>query len=105
MKEYRQWLSATAYEAVGSIGGSYVSNKIEDYYLTPYELGYGPFIKFDHDFIGRETLEKIADRPHRKKVTLAWNPDDVTKVFRSYFEPGNNGNISISTRELFLRKL
>lgn len=91
MKEYRQWLSATDYEAVGSIGGSYVSSKIEDYYLTPYELGYGPFVKFDHDFIGREALEKIASQPHRKKVTLAWNPDDVTKVFRSYFEPGNNG--------------
>ena len=36
------------------------SNNIEDYYMTPYELGYGPFVKFDHDFIGREALEKIA---------------------------------------------
>ncbi len=27
--------------------------------MTPYELGYGPFVKFDHDFIGREALEKI----------------------------------------------
>ena len=32
---------------------------IEDYYLNPWELGYGPFVKFDHDFIGREALEKI----------------------------------------------
>jgi len=45
-------------------------------------------VKFDHDFIGREALEKIADKPHRKKVTFAWNPDDVGKVFRSMFEPG-----------------
>ena len=36
-------------------------NNIEDYYLTPYDLGYGPFVKFDHDFIGREALEKIAE--------------------------------------------
>ena len=41
------------------IGGSFVSDNIEDYYMTPYELGYGPFVKFDHDFIGREALEKM----------------------------------------------
>ena len=44
---------------------------IEDYYLTPWDLGYGRFVKFDHDFIGREALEKMAEEPHRKKVTLA----------------------------------
>ena len=58
--------------------------------MTPYELGYGPFVKFDHDFIGREALEKIAGKPHRKKVTFAWNADDVVKVFRSMFEPGRD---------------
>ncbi|MEI9885858.1 MAG: aminomethyltransferase family protein [Rhizomicrobium sp.] len=88
MKSYREWLPANGYEATGSIGGSFVSNDIEDYYLTPYELGYGPFVKFDHDFIGRAALEKIAGKPHRKKVTFAWNADDVAKVFRSMFEPG-----------------
>ena len=60
MKKYREWLPAGSYEATGSIGGSFVSDKIEDYYLTPYELGYGPFVKFDHDFIGREALEKMC---------------------------------------------
>jgi len=87
MKAYRQWLPATGYEATGSLGGSFNSNNVEDYYLTPYELGYGPFVKFDHDFIGREALEKIAGKPHRTKVTLAWNPDDVAKVFRSMLDP------------------
>jgi vanillate/3-O-methylgallate O-demethylase len=65
-----------------------MSDNIEDYYLNPYELGYGPFIKFDHDFIGRAALEKMAGEPQRRKVTLAWNGDDVAKVFRSMFEPG-----------------
>jgi len=88
MKKYREWLPATGYEATGSIGGSFVANKIEDYYLTPYELGYGPFVKFDHDFIGREALEKIADKPHRKKVTFAWSPDDMAKIYASMFQPG-----------------
>ncbi len=88
MKSYRQWLPAASYEGTGSIGGSFVSNNIEDYYLTPYELGYGIFVKFDHDFIGREALEKKANQPHRRKVTLAWNSDDVMKVMRSLFERG-----------------
>jgi len=88
MQAYREWLPATGYEASGSLGGSFISDDIEDYYVTPYELGYGPFVKFDHDFIGRSALEAIADRPHRRKVTFAWNADDVAKVFRSMLEPG-----------------
>ena len=87
MKPYREWLPATSYEATGSIGGSFVSDNIEDYYLTPYDLGYGPFVKFDHDFIGREALEKIADKPHRHKVTFAWNSDDVSRILASMFKP------------------
>ncbi len=88
MKSYREWLPATGYEATGSLGGSFYSNNIEDYYVSPYELGYGSFVKFDHDFIGREALEKMAGKPHRTKVTFAWNADDVAKVFRSMFERG-----------------
>jgi vanillate/3-O-methylgallate O-demethylase len=90
MKAYREWLPANGYEGSGSIGGSFASKNIEDYYMTPYELGYGPFVKFDHDFIGREALEKMAGTPHRKKVTFAWNADDVVKVFRSMLEPGDH---------------
>ena len=85
MESFRKWLPAQSYEATGAIGGSFVSNNIEDYYVTPYEIGYGPFVKFDHDFIGREALEKMAKQPHRKKVTFAWNGDDVAKVFASMF--------------------
>jgi vanillate/3-O-methylgallate O-demethylase len=89
MKAYRQWLPAAGYEASGSIGGSFDSGNIEDFYMTPYALGYGPFVKFDHDFIGREALEKMAGKPQRKKVTFAWNSEDVGKVISSLFEPGD----------------
>jgi vanillate/3-O-methylgallate O-demethylase len=85
MKAYREWLPAEGYEGTGSLGGSYYSDDIEDYYLTPHDLGYWPFVKFDHDFIGREALEKIADEPSRKKVTLAWNGDDVAQAMRTMF--------------------
>ncbi|HUP15194.1 MAG TPA: aminomethyl transferase family protein [Acidimicrobiia bacterium] len=87
MKSYREWLPADHYEAVGSLGGSFVSYDIEDYYLTPHALGYGFYVKFDHDFIGRDALEEMSDGPHRKKVTFEWNPDDVVRVWRSLFEP------------------
>jgi vanillate/3-O-methylgallate O-demethylase len=83
MKGYRQWLTAKSYEAMASLGGSFYSDQITDYYLTPYDLGYGPFVKFDHDFIGRQALEKIAGAPKRKKVTLVWNGDDLAQVFAS----------------------
>lgn len=90
MKPYRQWLPATSYEGTGSIGGSFVSKNIEDYYVTPYEMGYGSFVKFDHDFIGREAMEKMASQPQRKKVTFAWNKADVIKVFESMLESGDH---------------
>jgi len=87
MKPYREWLPASGYEGTGSVGGSFVSNDIEDYYMTPYELGYGPFVKFDHDFIGREALEKLSREPQRKKVTFAWNGADLARIYASLFEP------------------
>jgi syringate O-demethylase len=88
MKPYRQWLPANGYEAMASLGGSFYSDNIEDYYLTPYDLGYGPVVKFDHDFIGREALEKIANNPHRKKVTLALDSVDVTHAISTLFQKG-----------------
>src|SRR5213076_1680863 len=47
---YRRWLPANGYEATGSLGGSFYSDNIEDYYLTPWDLGYGTFVRYDHDF-------------------------------------------------------
>jgi vanillate/3-O-methylgallate O-demethylase len=87
-KAFREWLPADAYAGTCSIGGSFVSNNIQDYYSTPYELGYGTFVKFDHDFVGGDALKKMANNSHRRKVTLAWNADDVGEVFRSFLEPG-----------------
>lgn len=92
LKAYREWLSVTSYEAMASLGGSFYSSDITDYYLTPYDLGYGPFVKFDHDFVGRSALEAMAAKPGRKKVTLVWNGDDVTRAFGSLFHDA--GDIS-----------
>ena len=85
MTEYREWLSI---DKVGSIGGSLDSADISDYYLTPYEIGYGKTVRFDHEFIGREALERMAGTPSRTKVTLVWNADDVTAAIGSLYQPG-----------------
>tara|TARA_R100000365_G_scaffold2509_1_gene7870 strand:- start:59 stop:1429 length:1371 start_codon:yes stop_codon:yes gene_type:complete len=84
-ERYLDWLPATS---AGSLAGSLASERIEDYYVTPYDLGYGRSVAFDHDFLGREALERIAQEPTRVKVTLIWNPDDVAAAQRSLLEPG-----------------
>lgn len=82
MRPYRQWLSARSFEATCTLGGSFVSDRVEDYYFTPWDLDYGRVVKFDHEFIGRAALEEMAKAPKRRKMTLVWNAEDVaTKVF------------------------
>jgi vanillate/3-O-methylgallate O-demethylase len=88
MKPFREWLGAASYAGMASLGGSFESADVRDYYLTPYDLGYGPFVSFDHDFIGRAALEKMADGSHRRKVTLAWNGEDVARAFGTLFGGG-----------------
>lgn len=88
MKAYREYLPATGFEANASLGGSYYSNKIEDYYQTPWDLGYGRHVKFDHDFIGRAALEKLEPQPHRRKVWLRWNNEDVLRINASQLGHG-----------------
>jgi syringate O-demethylase len=85
MTKYREWLAANSFEGNASLGGSYYSNRIDDYYLTPYDIGYGSFVKFDHEFIGREALDAISKKPHRIKVTLELNDEDVNKTIASQF--------------------
>jgi vanillate/3-O-methylgallate O-demethylase len=89
MRAYRQWLPGTSYEATASLGGSFYSDRIEDYYLTPWDLGYGFMVRFDHEFVGRAALERVAKDPRRRKVTLAWNGEDVTRCIGSLFQPGD----------------
>jgi vanillate/3-O-methylgallate O-demethylase len=88
LRAFREWLSTDSAAARMSLGGSFYSPNVEDYYATPWDIGLGHLVKFDHDFIGREALERLADRSHRRKVTLVWNADDVLKIFRALFGVG-----------------
>jgi len=77
LRAYREWLPAQGYEATNAVAGSFVSDDIEDYYTNPFELGYGHMVKFDHDFHGREALEALDPSQQRRKVTFAWNREDL----------------------------
>ena len=78
---YRRQLSLFSYEGQKPLHGSFYSPNIEDYYLSPWELGYGKSLNFDHDFIGRDALLALKDQAHRRKVTVAFDVDDVRKLF------------------------
>ena len=87
MAEYREWLSAR--RGILSIAGSFESENIEDYYVTPVELGYDRIINFDHDFVGADALREELENPQRKKVTLEWDGDDVVDVYGTLFDDGD----------------
>ena len=91
LAEYRDWLAVDAYESIGAIGGSFVSDNIEDYYVNPFELGYDFYIGWKKDdFVGKAALEKMKGQTSRKKVTFEWNAEDVVDVIASAFRPGED---------------
>lgn len=53
---------------------------------SPYEMGWSSCIKFDHDFIGRDALEKELENPKQIIVTLELNNDDMTELYASLFQ-------------------
>jgi glycine cleavage system aminomethyltransferase T len=89
MRPYREWLRATSFEGNINLAGSFVSDDVEDYYATPWDLGYGFIVKHDHEFIGRDALRRLAGENHRKKAWLFWERDDVAGIFASMYEQGD----------------
>lgn len=88
LRSYREWLPGDGFEANASLGGSFDSPEISDYYQTPWDLGYGRHVKFDHDFIGSDALKRLESGPHRRKVWLRWNTEDSLRIFGSQFDGG-----------------
>lgn len=83
LADYRRFIPFMSFEAQRGLSGSFFSPDIEAYYCTPWELGYGRSIAFNHDFIGREALEAARDRTRRQRMTLVFDPEDVRRVFGS----------------------
>lgn len=79
LEDYRRWLKP-GIETFIPLDGSFHSDVIEDYYLDPWDLGYGHLVRFDHDFVGRDALERLSAEPKRRKVWLEWNVADASAV-------------------------
>ncbi|MGH3249252.1 MAG: hypothetical protein ACRDOI_24020 [Trebonia sp.] len=80
LADYRGWLPLFGIEGKRPLNGSFYSGDIEDYYVSPWELGYGRSISFNHDFIGRDALLGAKETAPRTKVTLVLDPADVNQV-------------------------
>ena len=70
--------TATFSNLTGSIGP-----EKEPRFVNPFELGWERSVSFNHDFIGKEALQKIEAEGYRKVVTLEWNAEDICDVWRS----------------------
>lgn len=57
----------------------------EDCERSPYDVGWGYLVNFDHDFMGKEALLEMKQKKEKTAVTLEWNTEDVGEVFMSQF--------------------
>lgn len=78
-----QFMLAIGFDATNNIyyTGS-AGNDLSRRYRSPYDLGWGHMVKFDHDFPGRAALEAEAAANATTMVTLVWNADDITELYR-----------------------
>ena len=86
MKAYREWLPANGYEGTGSLGGSYYSDDIADYYLTPVRARLRTLRQVRPRLRRARGARADDPDPQRKKVTLAWNGDDVARAMGTMFQ-------------------
>lgn len=70
------------------VSGSVDPSDMRARYRTPVEVDWHRAARFDHAFIGRDSLEKEMNDPQRTIVTLRWNPEDVIDIYASLLRPG-----------------
>jgi vanillate/3-O-methylgallate O-demethylase len=81
LESYRRWLRVFTYEGQVPLQGTFFSEDVEDYYVSPWELGYGRSISLGHDFLGRDALERTRDQVRRVRATVVVDPAEVRRVF------------------------
>ena len=87
---YRRWLSADELEGQLRLTGSHSLSRVEDYYMTPYQFGYGHLVDLGHDFVGRDALSRMDPAKAKKKVTILWNADDAADLFGEMLRLGGD---------------
>jgi glycine cleavage system aminomethyltransferase T len=85
---FRAWVGPDHFALHCNRSGSYNPAEIRPRLRNPFEVNWDKAVRFDHDFLGRQALEKVAKQPGRKTVTLRWNTEDVIDIHASLFKPG-----------------
>lgn len=65
--------------------GSVEPENMRARFRTPVEIDWLWMSKFDHDFVGRDVMEKEAANPKRKIVNLLWNTEDIIDIYASQY--------------------
>ena len=86
-QRFMDYLNGSFDQFLVNISGS-AGRDLNKRFCNPVEAGWSNRIVFDHDFRGRQALEKAIANPVRRIVTLLWNPDDIAEVQASFFETG-----------------
>lgn len=84
---YQKWSASDPCASV-MLWGSKLYDTIEGYYRSPFDIGLGGFVNLDNDCIGRDALAAMDKDKAFKKVSLAWNVDDASDLFREMLTPG-----------------
>ena len=63
-----------------------VGEDLQIRFVTPYDLGWGFLVNFNHEFKGKKALEEISKNPQRTVTTLEWNAEDIASVYASQFK-------------------
>jgi len=83
------WPELTAYLEnlipfdIGTHGSA--SDELSNAWATPYDVGWGYLVNFDHEFPGKAALQKLKENPPRTVVTLEWNADDIGAAYAAQF--------------------
>ncbi len=59
-------------------------------FRTPYDVGWGKMVNFNHEFVGKEALLKAKEEDKYRCVALEWDDEDVLNVYRAQFNPELN---------------
>ena len=89
---FAEWSGAKwahAFTTPPALRGSFEGRSVRDYLLSPYEMGWGHCVRFDHEFTGRAALvHEAASGEGKRRVTLSYDPADLVDIYASLFEEG-----------------
>lgn len=77
---------ATPFDDMPVISGS-IARDSELILRSPIDLGWEKLVRFNHEFVGKEALQKELEGPHNTCVHLIWDKEDILKVIAATMDP------------------